>query len=147
MKPHARIDAFVLGVYQVVVDWSGRKPGWWVEHAVLLWAVSVVLRIVLEQFNPLSAVSLAATVGMVYVYLRVARSDAARAAFFGHMGVRLFTLCFAVAGLGLRLSGETVAATLGLMSDLGFLSTYYFGACKPPAPPRRRTQTKLGLST
>lgn len=145
MSPLHRLDAILLRhVFQPVVDASQRQPAWWARQAVALTGVCLLLTGALYGWHWLLAVAAL----WIPAVLLLTRAPAALAVLGGFRYLRWGMLAFTVTlwvGFGFVLPEFGGSQWLRLLFDASQLSFLYFAACRPPAPPRRRTAPSRAL--
>lgn len=145
MTPLHRLDAFLLAqVFQPAVDAAQRPPSWWGRQSAALFGVSLLVLGAVAGWHWLLVVSLLAAPVMVLA----ASSSAFYAAMGAGTAVRL-GLVVVVVGLwtlfAIVLPAWGAVEWLRVLSDVAQLAFFYFAACRPPAPPKRRTAPSRAL--
>lgn len=138
--------ALINHIYQPIVDWSQKRPVWWVrrslEASCLLLAL---LQVVGDGRSPW--VTVFAILGSVMMW-RTVDSDFLAAVIGAIRWLRVLYLSlflFRAAFLALAAfagdEGSPVAALDQIAIFVG-MSAFYFAACRPPAPrpPKHRTR-------
>jgi lysylphosphatidylglycerol synthetase-like protein (DUF2156 family) len=152
MNPFLRLDAFLLArVFQPVVNLSQRQPMWWVQQSSVLAFLLLVMSGVLRGWAWPLAVTLLVFVPLA---LLVSLSPLLMAMFGAWSMYRmlltwvwlLVTALWAVAWLIVASRG-LAGADDGLLlpdrlSSAAQLAMAFFAACRPPAPPKRRTSAR-----
>lgn len=142
-----RLEAAVIAVpYQWIVDKTQLDKSWWMRQCVLL---TVVVRVITHAMDSAwdgwAAVRLLGFLLVAGWMMAVTLSDPAIEAWTAPW-LRWLVFSFTVPFWPLIFVVPS-ANPLLVVGDLAYLSYYYFGACKPPAPPKRREQHNLGFSS
>lgn len=142
-----KLDAWLLRLHQWIVDISQRKPQWWGQQCAIAMGMLCALRFVLDEHpNLIKTVGTGALLLISGGFWLQALSSAWFAG-FRNVGVwgRIFIIGLAAGCVLGVLSNELSSAGLAAVgSSVATLSFYYFAACEPPAPPRRRESRVLG---
>jgi hypothetical protein len=148
------LDAALLAVpFQWLVDFSQRRREWWVEQCAYALLVFGIVRWVMRDHNGWATFVLIINVCLSALFVAHARipvllsylQAAGRTFRIILLVSEMFLLGLAI--LGVFINPETSARfLLNVLSDFTFISIYYFAACEPPAPPRKREETKLGFA-
>lgn len=138
----AAIDTRVLAAHQWLVDFTGKDPRWLIEQCAYALLVSGLLRAMLADGVPgwwrfMAAVSTMMLAFWIYLDVKRPLFLAATARSVGWR--RVFLVMTAAFAPFVYLS-EPALSALRVANDLAFLGSFYFAACRPPAPrpPKRR---------
>jgi hypothetical protein len=138
------LDRLVLGLFQRVVDEFQQSPSWWARQCLVLCALTAPMIYVLRPSS--DAMHAVATVVIMAIYLFFYDGlgrDAWRARIVGGCWWRLLTGLIVLPALCWDLYRWAVGLEIGALdlalnvNGLAWLSVFYFGACRPPPPPRR----------
>lgn len=139
------IDRRFVTFYQWVVDISERRPAWWIEQTACAYVAADIIAAVLTKTDASEMISIALTLFVGAVMIMASRIPPLLAV-FATIGVpfRLFflaTTAFNTVILCLRPSAGNAADMLG---SAMLMSYYYFAACRPPRPRKRRQLVAQG---
>lgn len=139
-----KIDVYTTSRYQAVIDFTQRKPAWWIEHCAYLYAVMCFLSFAFMFLSGAATyreyISLACGVLISTAFLCTARSPSFLVVIGGQQFFRVFifwALLYSTVFMILAV-GWSLELLFEAVTSLAFTSVYYFASCKPPAPPRRK---------
>lgn len=146
-----RLDAGLIAVpHQWLVDKTQRERAWWMRQCVLFLICARVIRVAIEgEWNGYTAVWLLVFLLICGFLVLISHHEALIEVWTRPLmrGIAVsLTLPFWMLFLVVILVGRTGVNPLVVVGDVAYLSFFYFGACKRPAPPKRCEQHNLGFS-
>lgn len=142
------MDEKLISVHQWIVDETERKPAWWVEHTAWAYIAISIVSVALRWRSGWDVVIIAAVLAMGSRCILYAQNPAKLYAdALRSMPLRVFLVfltAYSVADLAIQ--RDTVSTT-NLLSNLLLTSSYYFAACHPPRPRKRRQVARLSSAT
>lgn len=146
-----KIDNFILKMYQSLIDMSQKHPNWWIEQSgyatMIFGAINVFLRP-----SPDGWVYFGMLLDMLCgaVFLIVARNSQLilQAGKEHFMRSLIFMLTIGILiGYAYRVYDNFQLYLIPCtIRDVIYMSFWYFAACKPPAPPKKKEKLALASS-
>jgi hypothetical protein len=136
-----RIDQWLIEVpYQGMVDWSGKTREWWAENAALAMVVSAWVEAgirgsVNQPFDLFIAVVMSIFAALV---IAAARTKNGLSRLLCLPVVRHMVLVLTAIGTLVAMLHPDSMAFLTHANTLAYVSIFYFAACRPPRPRRRK---------
>jgi hypothetical protein len=142
------IDSWLINKpYQGLVDWSQKKPEWWMEQCAF---ILIVASGISHALNPAGFTGWAIFTFMLdmvvaAVFFWYSKMPAAIRAGAMNQGLRLFMLSLSILGIVQAFKYPLVKMICDFFYELAFCSVYYFAACEPPTP-RKKTEDRLAYN-
>lgn len=133
------IDQKIINAHQWVVDESERQPAWWAEQTAWAFIAADITAAALswENTRDIVVVVLCLIVGTAMIV--TARNAALLASLSERMMPHRMTFLALLGYQVYQIVNElTVTRAAHLLASVLLLSSYYFAACKPPRPRKRR---------
>jgi hypothetical protein len=140
-----KLDHRVLRLHQWLVDWSQRKPTWWIENCDYGYGILALMCLFFGKVTWSTYLLAFLVLVNAGFFLLVCKVELLRKSVAELYYIRLFFLAFLITCFAIRISGLFMGRPVmvddlaGLISDVCFIGMYYFSACEDPKPkePRR----------
>lgn len=132
------IDQYVIHLHQQAVDNLQRRPVVLAKAATVLYAAAAAIRVMETEDGVLLGLSLLCAATMAATN----RSESWFASVGSVYWIRVFMLAMLAADTVFNLFKDDINFA-GYLMTLSLVSYYYFAACKPPKPPKRKEKTFL----
>jgi hypothetical protein len=137
------IDRKLISIFQWIVDVTERQPAWLVEQTAWAFVTADIVATVLTWHGFLSFIGATLTLAVgtyMIISSRIPALLAKNAETDGNF--RLWTVAYTIYNFFDLCFHAKIGVAAHLLSSVLLMACYYFAACKPPRP-RRRRQTFL----
>ena len=140
----SKIDSWLIdNVYQPIVDASQLKPMWLARQCA---AVNAVVGLCRWGLLPDSGyLELAILIPCYCIAYAITLHETLTKSVFNGIW-RKMGLAIAPLSVVIAYQVDTTPMELAVLSSATYLSYLYFIACRPPAPPKRKTQLQKGFA-
>lgn len=133
------IDSRVISLFQRIVDQSERQPAWWVEQTAWAYVAAAIVATIHTNDGIWQVIGVAGALALATALIWSSKKPSLLAA--SASAVKPFRLGFLVL-IGCNAVSLILHTNSGraaqLLSSVLLTACYYFAACNPPRPRRRR---------
>lgn len=148
MEAFRRFDAWLIEKpYQGIVDFTKKKPAWWVEQCGFAMFVFGGARFLFEpEHSAGDYVTLVMNLIIAGMFFFFSRMPSMIKHLMGDQMLRVFLLVLFPFGITAAFSLPLFAGIAKVVVELAFVSAYYFAVCDTPRP-RKKKEEKLVEAT